>query len=32
MEVLKTLFAAQQLCGDANAWWANYTTTRPVDY
>jgi hypothetical protein len=20
------------LCGDASAWWANYTTTRPADY
>jgi hypothetical protein len=28
-EVQKTLFAAQQLRGDASAWWANYTTTRP---
>jgi hypothetical protein len=32
IEVQKTLFAAQQLRGDASAWWANYTTTRPVDY
>jgi hypothetical protein len=31
-EVQKTLFAAQQLRGDASAWWANYTATRPVDY
>jgi hypothetical protein len=31
-EVQKTLFAMQQLRGDANTWWANYTTTRPVDY
>jgi hypothetical protein len=31
-EVQKTLFAAQQLWGDASAWWANYTTTRPTDY
>jgi hypothetical protein len=31
-EVLKTLFAAQQLRGDASAWWANYTVTRPADY
>jgi hypothetical protein len=30
MEVQKTLFATQQLCGDASAWWANYATTRPV--
>jgi hypothetical protein len=31
-EVQNTLFAAQQLWGDANVWWANYTTTRPADY
>jgi hypothetical protein len=31
-EVQKTLFAAQQLRGDASVWWANYTTTRPADY
>jgi hypothetical protein len=31
-EVQKTLFAPQQLRGDASAWWANYTTTRPADY
>jgi hypothetical protein len=31
-EVQKTLFTAQQLWGDASAWWANYTTTRPADY
>jgi hypothetical protein len=31
-EVQKTLFAAHQLRGDASAWWANYTTTRPTDY
>jgi hypothetical protein len=31
-EVQKTLFATQQLRGDASAWWANYTATRPVDY
>jgi hypothetical protein len=31
-EVQKTLFVAQQLRGDASAWWANYTATRPVDY
>jgi hypothetical protein len=31
-KVQKTLFAAQQLQGDASAWWANYTTTRPADY
>jgi hypothetical protein len=30
--VQKTLFAAQQLRGDASAWWVNYTTTRPADY
>jgi hypothetical protein len=26
-EVQKTLFAVQQLRGDASAWWANYTAT-----
>jgi hypothetical protein len=31
-EVHKTLFAAQQLHGDASSWWANYTATRPADY
>jgi hypothetical protein len=31
-EVQKTLFAAQQLCGDTSAWWANYAATRPADY
>jgi hypothetical protein len=31
-EVQKTLFTAQQLRGDASAWWANCTTTRPTDY
>jgi hypothetical protein len=31
-EVQKTLFAAQQLRGDASPWWANYTATRPADY
>jgi hypothetical protein len=31
-EVQKTLFVAQQLRGDVSVWWANYTTTRPVDY
>jgi hypothetical protein len=31
-EVQKTLFSAQQLRGDASAWWANYTATRPADY
>jgi hypothetical protein len=31
-EVQKTLFAMQQLCGDASVWWANYTVTRPTDY
>jgi hypothetical protein len=25
----KTLFAAQQLLGDARAWWASLTTTHP---
>jgi hypothetical protein len=31
-EVQKTLFTAQQLQGDASAWWANYIVTRPTDY
>jgi hypothetical protein len=31
-EVQKTLFAAQQLRGDASARWANYTTIRLADY
>jgi hypothetical protein len=31
-EVQKTLFAAQQLRGDAGALLANYTATHPVDY
>jgi hypothetical protein len=26
-EIQKTLFMAQQLCGPASAWWANFTTT-----
>jgi hypothetical protein len=30
--VQKTLFATQQLRGDASAWWANYTAARPADY
>jgi hypothetical protein len=30
-EVQKTLFA-EQLRGDATAWWANYTGTHPADY
>jgi hypothetical protein len=32
IEVQNTLFIAQQLWGDASAWWANYTATDPVDY
>jgi hypothetical protein len=28
-EVQKILFATQQLRGDANVWWANYTSTHP---
>jgi hypothetical protein len=28
-EVQKTLFTAQQLRGDASAWWANYTAIIP---
>jgi hypothetical protein len=31
-EVQKTLFATQQLRGDASAWWANFVATRPTDY
>jgi hypothetical protein len=31
-EVQKTLFAVQQLRGDASVWWSNYTATRPMDY
>jgi hypothetical protein len=31
-EVQKTIFSAQQLCGVASAWWANYTATHPADY
>jgi hypothetical protein len=31
-ETQKTLFTAQQLWGDACAWWANYTSTHPVNY
>jgi hypothetical protein len=31
-EVQKTLFTAQQLRGDASAWWVNYTATHPVYY
>jgi hypothetical protein len=27
----KTLFAAQQLLGDARTWWANLTATRPAN-
>jgi hypothetical protein len=26
----KTLFTAQQLLGDARAWWTNFTITRPA--
>jgi hypothetical protein len=26
-----TLFVVQQLLGDARAWWANFTTTRPTN-
>jgi hypothetical protein len=32
MEHQKTLFAMQQLWGDASAWWANYTAAHPTDY
>jgi hypothetical protein len=31
-ELQKTLFVAQKLQGDASAWWANYTATRPAGY
>jgi hypothetical protein len=31
-EVQKTLFTAQQLCGNASTWWTNYTATCPADY
>jgi hypothetical protein len=31
-EVQKTLFTAQQLCGDVSAWWANYAVTHLADY
>jgi hypothetical protein len=31
-EVQKTLFTAQQLRGDARAWWANYAATHLTDY
>jgi hypothetical protein len=31
MEIQKTLFVAQQLLGDARAWWANFTTARPAN-
>jgi hypothetical protein len=31
-EVQKTLFTAQQLWGDTNEWWDNYTATHPTDY
>jgi hypothetical protein len=27
----KTLFAAQQLLGDARAWWVSFTATRPAN-
>jgi hypothetical protein len=32
IEYQKTLFAAQQLCGSASAWWASYMTTLPADH
>jgi hypothetical protein len=28
----KTLFAVQKLLGDARAWWANFTATRPANH
>jgi hypothetical protein len=30
--VQKTLFATQQLRGDASTWWVNYAPTHPADY
>jgi hypothetical protein len=30
-ESQKMLFAAQQLLGDARAWWANFSTTHPAN-
>jgi hypothetical protein len=27
----KTLFVAQKLLGDARAWWASFTATRPAN-
>jgi hypothetical protein len=27
----KMMFAAQQLLGDARAWWTNFTATRPIN-
>jgi hypothetical protein len=32
MEMQKTLFTIQQMCGDASVWWVNYMATRPTDY
>jgi hypothetical protein len=31
IENQKTLYAAQQLLGDARAWWASSTVTRPAN-
>jgi hypothetical protein len=31
IENQKTLFAAQQLLGDARAWWAIFNTTHPAN-
>jgi hypothetical protein len=31
-KVQKTVFAAQQLRGDARVWWANCAVTCPADY
>jgi hypothetical protein len=31
IENQKTLFAAQQLLGDARPWWASFTATRPAN-
>jgi hypothetical protein len=27
----KTMFVAQQLLGDARAWWSSFTATRPAN-
>jgi hypothetical protein len=32
IEFRKTLYAAQQLCGSARAWWGSYTAALPEDH